>query len=205
MIDMVGQKFGRLTVIEFSHRKGKNYYWKCICDCGNPEIRIVQVQGLKRGTTQSCGCLNKEIITKHGLDGDKIYHVFNAMKNRCYSKDNNSYHNYGARGINICDEWLNDVVAFVNWAYNSGYKEGLTIERKDVNGNYEPNNCTWVSRKAQMNNTRYNINIEYKGETKTLTEWSETIGMKMNTLYYRIAIAKWDIEKAFNTPLRGVN
>lgn len=202
MKDLTGEKFGRLTVIGFSHRKGKSYYWDCICNCGNKEVRKVQSGGLKNGSTKSCGCLNREIVTKHGLDGNKVYHVFNSMKSRCYAKSNTAYHNYGGKGVKICDEWLNDVEEFVGWAMSNGYKEGLTIERIDSNGDYCPENCKWATRKEQANNVSTNINIEYNGRTQTLSQWAEEYDIKMNTLYHRYVISKWDIERALITPVR---
>jgi hypothetical protein len=200
MKDLTGDKFGRYTVLEFSHRKGNNYYWKCRCDCGNE--RLVNAGGLNNGSSTSCGCYNHEVITKHGLDGNKLYHVLNAMKNRCTSPKNKGYMNYGGRGITLCEEWMNDPDAFIRWANENGYKDGLTIERVNVNGNYCPENCRWVDRKEQANNTRTNLFIEYNGETRTLSQWAEHIGIKMNTLYQRIVIAGWPIEKAMITPTR---
>ena len=199
-IDLTGKKFGRLTFVEFSHRKGKNYYWKVICDCGNE--RIVQPSGVKSGRVISCGCYNKEVITKHGLDGTKLYHVLLAMKNRCYSPKSNSYQNYGARGITIHEEWLDNPQSFVDWSLQNGYKEGLSIDRINNDGNYEPDNCRWVEKIVQANNTRTNLYIEYNGETKTLSEWAAQYGIKMGTLYYRYVLKDWDIERALNTPVR---
>ena len=201
MEDLTGKKFNRLTVLGFAGRRGNNYYWECQCDCGN--IRQVQAQGLRRGSTKSCGCYNREIITKHGLDGDKLYHVFNSMRNRCYSVNNNSYHNYGGRGIAICDEWLNDVTVFIEWAHNNGYAEGLTIDRIDVNGNYEPSNCRWITKKEQSRNLRRNTKLTLNGRTQLLCEWSEETGIKASTLCYRLYKLGWSVEKALTTPVRG--
>ena len=159
MEDLTGKKFNRLTVLGFAGRQGKNYYWECQCDCGN--IRQVQAQGLRRGSTKSCGCYNREIITKHGLDGDKLYHVFNSMRNRCYSVNNKSYHNYGGRGITICDEWLNDPSSFFKWSLENGYSDDLTIDRKDNNKGYSPEHCQWTTEIEQHNNTRRNRYVEY--------------------------------------------
>lgn len=199
MKDLSGMRFGRYIVLEFSHRKGKNYYWKCKCDCGNE--RVVNSGGLNNGQSRSCGCYNREIITKHGLDGNKLYHVLLGMKNRCYSDKSNSYKDYGGRGIKVCEEWLNNPQVFVDWALENGYKEGLSIERIDVNGNYEPSNCKWANKKEQANNTRTNIYYIYEGRTLTLSQWAEELGMKMNTLHYRLRIKGWNIEKAFKKPV----
>ena len=194
-------KFGRLTVIEFHERKGKNYYWKCQCECGN--TRIVQPSRLINGTTVSCGCYNREVITKHGLDGNKIYHVFNSMKSRCYSQKNKSYPVYGGRGIKICEEWLNDVTVFHKWAIENGYKEGLTIDRIDVNGDYEPNNCRWITHKEQSYNLRSNKYITYNGRTQTICQWADELNIQRATLCHRIYVAKWSIEKALTTPVKS--
>ena len=199
-IDLKGKKYGRLTFIEFSHRKGKNYYWKCVCDCGNE--KVVQPSGVKNGRVISCGCYNKEVITKHGLDGNKLYHVLNSMKNRCYSDKSKSYVNYGARGIKVCDEWINDPREFINWSLSNGYEEGLSIDRINNDGHYEPDNCRWTNKITQANNTRTNLYINYNNETKTLSEWAAQYGIKMNTLYYRYVLKKWDMKKALETPVR---
>lgn len=202
MKDLSGKVYGRWTVIKFSHRKGKNYYWVCKCSCEKNTIKTVNSAQLNNGQSQSCGCFNKETITKHGLNGNKLYHIFNSMKARCYSTTNKSYKNYDGRGIKICDEWLNDVKLFIEWAHKNGYKEGLTIERKDVNGDYCPQNCCWESRKTQSNNTRKNIFIDYNGKTQTLTQWAEEYNIKPHTLYYRYVLKNWDIDKSLNTPIR---
>ena len=125
------------------------------------------------------------------------------MRNRCYSVNNNSYHNYGGRGIAICDEWLNDVTVFIEWAHNNGYAEGLTIDRIDVNGNYEPSNCRWITKKEQSRNLRRNTKLTLNGRTQLLCEWSEETGIKASTLCYRLYKLGWSVEKALTTPVRG--
>lgn len=201
MQDLTNKQFGRWTVLAFSHKQGKNYYWYCECSCELKTIKPVNTAHLNNGKSKSCGCLSREINTKHSLDGNKIYHVFNSMKARCYSKYNKSYKNYGGRGILICEEWLRDVRVFVNWAEENGYREGLTIERIDVNGNYSPENCTWVTRNDQMNNMRRNIFITFENQTKTLAQWARIINIKFETLYYRIVTAKWNVKDALTKPV----
>lgn len=202
MKDLTGIKYNRLTVIGFSERIGKNYYWNCVCDCGNTKIIVVQSGQLKNGGTKSCGCWNLERVTKHNLDGNPIYHVFNSMKSRCYSIKNRSYLDYGGRGVKICDEWLDDVVKFVEWSNINGYEEGLSIDRIDVNGNYEPSNCRWVDDYVQANNKTDNTSITYNSETRNLCQWADLYNLKRATLCYRLYIANWDIHKALTTPLQ---
>lgn len=199
MKDLTGIKYGRLTVLGFSHRKGKNYYWLCKCECGNETT--VQSGHLKNGGIKSCGCLNSEIITKHGLDGNKIYHVFNSMKNRCLSVKHKSYERYGGRGITVCDEWLNDVKTFVKWSMENGYEEGLTIDRIDNDKGYSPDNCRWTDKHTQSRNTSTNTYITFNGESKILCDWADQLGILRPTLCHRLYVAKWDIEKAFTTPV----
>lgn len=186
--DITGNKYGKLTVTGFSHRnKNYRYYWKCKCDCGNE--KIVERSQLKNEKTKSCGCLVKERATEanitHGMSGTKIYKIWYGMKTRCYNSVSPKYKNYGARGIEICDEWLNSFETFYIWSMDNGYKEGLTIDRIDVNGNYEPSNCRWVDNKVQANNKTNNVYIIYNNKTQTLIQWCEELGLEPGKIYLR--------------------
>ena len=134
---------------------------------------------------------------KHGGKGTKLYEVWCSMKRRCELPSLASYKYYGGRGISVSAEWKESFIAFRNWAYENGYKEGLSLDRIDNNGNYEPSNCRWVTMKEQANNQNHTLKIEYKGEVKTLTEWAELLGIKRHTLYHRIYKNGWDIDRAF--------
>lgn len=216
-IDLTGQKFGRLTVIKrVENDKYGTARWECKCVCGGKTI--TSTGHLKSGHTKSCGCYSKEIAKekalknkyfyKHGLFSDKNYirlsHILNAMKKRCYDVNNKSYFNYGKRGIVICDEWLNSesgLFNFYNWAMQNGYKDNLSIDRIDNNGNYEPSNCRWATAKQQANNKRSNHLITYDGQTYNITEWAEKKNIKPRVLLDRIR-RNWTIERAFNQPIR---
>lgn len=117
------------------------------------------------------------------------------MKKRCYLKCNHDYKNYGARGIAVCDEWRNDFMAFYNWSMANGYNDTLTIDRIDVNGNYEPNNCRWCNMKQQARNRRNNIYFTYNGETHCLTDWCEILGLNRKTIYERLRHG-WSYKRA---------
>lgn len=207
-IDRTGERFGRLTIVRFAG-VGKNWVgiWECICDCGN--IVKVQYNNLYNGTTRSCGCLKREVTTKrstkHGLSGGhghytRLYYIWLNMRRRCFSKKSLDYRYYGGRGITICAEW-SDYANFYNWAMANGYRDDLTLERIDNNGNYEPSNCRWVTRKEQARNTRQNHLISFNGETKTLAEWAETYGLNRSALLARLQRG-WPIELALTTPSR---
>ena len=195
-IDLTNKKFGRLTVLKKSCVKNKKIYWYCLCECGN--IKEVAGTHLKSGLIKSCGCLLKEKNTKtfykHGKSKDKIYRIYNHIKDRCYHKNDKSFKNYGGRGIKMCDEWNNDFMSFYNWAIENGYNEHLkkyrnmntTIDRIDTNGNYEPSNCRWATQKQQANNTRRNKYITYDGITHTLQEWSRIVNISRNALSMRL-------------------
>lgn len=186
--DLLGKKFGRLTVYAVCYNKRGKRAWKCLCDCGNENI--VETAELIRGKSTSCGCYRKEknlnIVTTHGMTNTRLFHIFDSMKARCYRKKSINYNLYGGRGIKICDEWLNDNKKFFEWAFKNGYKEDLTIDRIDVNGNYEPSNCRWITVKEQARNRRTNTMFTYKGQTKCLKEWGEITGLCPATIGYRI-------------------
>lgn len=144
---------------------------------------------MRNGHTKSCGCYHIDKITKHGLRYTKLYNVHKAMIDRCYKMNHDSYVNYGGRGIAVCDEWLDSINGtsdFTKWAKENGYETGLTLDRIDNDGNYEPNNCRWVDYKVQNNNTRATVKIEINESIKTLTEWSEISGVNKNTIRDRI-------------------
>lgn len=179
----VGQQFGRLTVLERLPRNdGHTSWWKCRCSCGKE--KDVRGTCLTQGFTKSCGCLRREGLQKHGYQmmykhggyGTPLYKVWRGMIQRCRNKTNPSYHLYGERGIRVCDEWENDFASFREWAMANGYEEGLSIDRIDVNGNYEPSNCRWLTMREQQSNKRNNVYVTYNGETHTASEWARRVG-----------------------------
>lgn len=134
---------------------------------------------------------------KHGMIHTRLYSIWHCIKVRCYIKSCLSYKNYGGRGITVCDEWKKDFMSFYNWAINNGYKDDLTIDRIDVNGNYEPKNCRWATKKQQDNNKRTNHFVEYKGETKTIKQWADLTGICYSTLSKRVRCYGNNSEKLF--------
>lgn len=119
------------------------------------------------------------------------------MKDRCYNPKDKRYKNYGGRGIKICDEWLHSFESFYEWSLKNGYQDGLTIDRIDVNGNYEPNNCRWATWDVQCNNRTNNVYIEYNGEIKTLKQWCDILNIDYKKAHNRIHKLKWDAKRAF--------
>lgn len=204
--EITGKKFERLTVIKrVENSKSGQTRWLCRCDCGNETI--VWGGHLRSGHTKSCGCLNKETCAKiphkakHGLHGIRLYKIWNGMKNRTSPNQKASFKHYSGRGITICEEWK-EFLPFYNWAINNGYKDNLTIDRIDVNGNYEPNNCRWITLKEQQNNKRNNVFVEHNGERHTLAEWEEKLNMNKGLLKNRLRRG-WNVEKAFNSKVKG--
>lgn len=198
--DLTGQKFGMLTAISFTGKKNKNgaHIWNCICECGTQTI--ASTAELTSGHKQTCG--NHSRKQNYISKGTRLYRLWQNMKNRCYWEKDKSFANYGGRGIQVCPEWRNGFSVFREWALSSGYQENLTLDRINVNGNYEPSNCRWATAKEQQNNKRNNRNLEFNGEVHTVTEWAQIIGIKRETLYRRLNVG-WPIEKALKTPLRG--
>ena len=200
-IDLTGQRFGRLTVIKRSGNKGKDSAWLCVCACGNEHI--VSTTNLKNGHSTSCGCLKREYVRNksliHGQSNTHIYYIWATMIQRCTNPKCKPYEHYGARGITVCEEWR-DFNNFYKWSISSGYQDGLSIERIDVDGNYSPQNCEWICRGDQQRNKRNNHLITYDGKTQTVSQWAEERKMPYWRLYARLTKSHWSIEKALTTP-----
>lgn len=205
IIDLTGQRFGRLTVVGIAERlNGQRVKWICRCDCGNNAI--VSGTHLKSGHTISCGCYKiektKEVNGKHFLSRkERLYVVWMNMRLRCRNPKNKRYKNYGGRGITICDQW-EDYMEFRKWALENGYSENLTIDRIDVNGNYCPENCRWADIETQSNNRTNNHFIEALGQRMTAKQWGEKTGIPASTIIARINKLGWSDEKAVSTEVK---
>lgn len=200
MIDLTGQKFGRLTAI-YSVSGPNGRLWYCKCDCGKMKEKPLSGYELKTKKRNHCGCIKqKNGMYKHGQSDTKLYKVWSAMKARCRNPNDKAYQNYGGRGITYCNDW-EDFETFYEWAMESGYKEELTLERIDNNGNYEPSNCTWIPKSEQTNNRRINKDITYKGQTRNMKEWANELGFDYHVIQSRISKLGWSVEKAFETPV----
>ena len=135
---------------------------------------------------------------KHGLSRTRIYKTYTTMLSRCYDPTRKKYESYGGRGIAVCDEWKNDFLSFYNWAMANGYQDDLQIDRIENDGNYEPGNCKWSTRKEQANNRRDSRHLTYKNQTKTLSQWAEIFGFDNRIVWLRLKRG-WSIEKALET------
>lgn len=139
------------------------------------------------------------MFEKHGDSSNRLYSIWTNMKTRCYNKNSPKYKVYGARGVTVCEIWKNSYTMFKEWAVTHGYSDYLTLDRIDVNGNYEPSNCRWLSIKQQENNRTNNRLITYKGETRTMSEWAEYLGISYNCLQMRLNAYGYSVEEAFES------
>ena len=199
--DLSGMRYGKLLVLSREKSKNKKTMWKCICECGNTSV--VGAIDLKRGSTKSCGCLKFESRNStHGLSKTRLHSIWSGMKERCYRKNSPAYKWYGERGITIYQEWIDDFMNFYNWAMDNGYEDGLSIDRINVNENYEPSNCRWIPLEEQALNTRTTKFLTYKGETKTVSEWCEITGIKKTTMLNRMRLG-FTAEECIEMPIHA--
>ena len=194
----LGNKYGRLLVIEQVASINEKAAWLSRCDCGN--TKIVTGDSLRTGKVSSCGCYQKEMYglssKTHGMSKTQTYRSWQEMKTRCFDKTSVSYKNYGGRGITVCKRWDK----FENFIFDMGVRpKGATLDRIKTNKGYSPSNCKWSTRTEQNRNKRSNILISYKGEKLCLSEWCEKLNLKYPRTYNRIVVNKWPVAKAFET------
>lgn len=190
LMDLVGQRFEKLTVIEL-HSRGTSktpVRWRIRCDCGTE--KVVSSNKLKNGYVKSCGCLR---ASRNGESATRLFRIWRNMHKRCEDPKRDHYDRYGGRGISVCKEW-NDFSAFKEWALENGYSDALSIDRIDGNGNYEPNNCQWITQKEQMQNISTNKHIEFAGSVYTLSQFAEYLGVPKYTVQNRLRLG-WNAEQ----------
>jgi len=201
LIDITGQRFGRLVAVRQSPSRGGRRRWVCQCDCG----KQADVSGyhLRSALVKSCGCLRRPHGQSHCREGKaaRLYVCWCRMRSRCRAQTDQSYERYGARGIAVCAGW-EDFRVFERWALANGYDDRLSIDRVDNDGDYTPSNCRWATAKQQARNRRSNITVAYQGKTATLAEHAEDLGFSYKRARVRISDLGWSPEKAIETPIR---
>lgn len=200
--DLTGLVFGHLTVLNqcedhVSAGGTKKAQWLCRCVCGR-DIKVIGTN-LRRGNSKSCGCINHELFKKmsttHGDTHTRLYSIWSNMKTRTCHTGTISSKGYGDRGISMCDEWLNDFTKFRDWAVSHGYREDLTIDRIDVDGNYCPENCRWATAVEQANNRHSSKYVEIDGVSKTLSQWADDLGYSRSIFHARAKLYGTTVEE----------
>lgn len=208
-LDLRGERFGMLLVIEPVGNSSSDRKWRCKCDCGEVVIRARSSLRVakRRGMKSSCGCYAQKLRIKmgranktHGLCSHPAFHIWRGIMSRCYDPSNKSYANYGGRGIEVSFDW-HDPSEFCKWADTSGYARGLSIERCNNNGPYSPGNCKWIPLGQQARNTRVTTRITIDGVTRPLVEWAELAGLSDKTIRSRLRLG-WSQKGAVYTPSR---
>lgn len=203
-VAFIGREFDYLVVVDVPpFRKGSPRWCICKCVCG--DLKRIRIDHLVDGSTRSCGCYKTTLLSTHGQSaryknhGGGTYGIWHNMKSRCLNPNTKSYVRYGARGITVCQRWLD---SFENFYADMGERpDGMTLERKDNSKGYSPDNCKWASVAEQTRNTRQNIFLTYNGRTQTLTDWASEVGIGMGTLWSRLNILGWTLEQALNSKL----
>lgn len=179
--DITGEKFGRWMVLAYEETKYADHFWKCKCDCGT--VKIVQGSTIKNGRSKSCGCLSRERVTKHGMEGTRIYNTWAQMLARCNNLKSTSYKHYGAKGIKVCERWHD----FVNFYADMGDKpEGQTLDRIDNSKGYEPGNVRWATWKQQNRNKPITKRLVWNGELLPMARIAELAGVPRKKFENRI-------------------
>lgn len=199
--NLTGQRFGRLLVLkEAGRNKDKSVLWLCRCDCGNEYSATTYL--LRSGKSESCGCLNRERIVEscrtHGLSNTPLWNSWRNMVKRTTDPKDTNYSYYGGRGISVCSEWRQSFEAFVR-DMGPTHGDGLTLDRIDVNGNYEPTNCRWATPLEQGRNKRNNRLLTFRGETMPLSAWAERVGVHHTVIRARLRNG-WSVERALTAP-----
>ena len=198
--DLTGRQFGRLTVLYWTETRAlsRNAVWRCQCECGIKPV--VAARSLVSGAATSCGCFRKERsaaanrkrLTTHGMAYTRTFRIWGLMLNRCRNERATQFKHYGGRGIKVCDAWRE----FAEFFKDMGEApDGLTLDRIDSNGNYEPSNCRWASKVQQMNNMRRTRIVTVDGRTMTMSEASREFGVGVGTIWSRLKLG-WPDEKA---------
>lgn len=195
---MQGERFGMLTVLELFARQGKPMGARVLCDCGVEKVTCSR--SVRRGRTRSCGCLQRETATKHGLSRHPHYSRWNGMVQRCHNPNWINYADYGGRGVSVCDSWRKNPESFFKWLDDNGCAGGLEVDRIDNGQGYSPENCRLVTRRENMRNQRNNTVIEVFGESMTVAEASERFSVPYDRLIQRLTRLGWDPERAVTAP-----
>jgi hypothetical protein len=192
--NLIGKRYGNLTVLEMHDVVRGHVRWRCACDCGKEKLAFGHK--LKDGQIKSCGC--KRYSYGHHQTETRLYHIWCTMKARCNRETSVKYKNYGGRGIKLCEQWQS-FEPFFEWSMANGYRDNLSIDRINVNGNYEPSNCRWTDNETQANNKGNTKYFEYRGQSLTLRQLSRICGKSYGILYRRISRG-WSVEEAAETP-----
>lgn len=197
--DISGQRYGKLVAVRLDHIKDKKSYWLCKCDCGTE--KVIRSDCLPR--IQSCGCVKKEqdiqnlhITNHHGMANHPAFGIWAKMMGRCNNPNDAAYNDYGGRGIEVCDAWK-DARTFCKWMDDNKYQKGLSIERRDVNGNYDPKNCTLIPRGEQALNRRTTVYIMTDKGVVAVAKEAKANGVSLKTVYYRINHGEWLYDRVF--------